>query len=151
MRSLFIVAFFVAFAFTAALAAAQTPTAPPDVAAAPKDATKTSSGLASKVLTKGTGTAHPVATDCVTVHYTGWKTTGEMFDSSVTRGEQATFPLNRVITGWTEGLQLMIPGEKRRFWIPEPLAYGGRREPKGMLVFDVELFKIAKPVNGQCP
>ena len=53
--------------------------------------------------------------------------------------------------GWTEGLQLMAPGEKRRFWIPEPLAYGGRREPKGLLVFDVELFKIVKPIGDTCP
>ena len=67
-----------------------------------------------------------------------------MFDSSVTRGEPATFPLNRVIKGWTEGVQLMVEGEKTRFWIPEPLAYRGEREPKGMLVFDVELIKIAK-------
>ena len=111
--------------------------------AAPKDAQKTASGLASKVLTKGTGSVHPKATDSVTVHYTGWTTDGKMFDSSVTRGAAATFPLNRVIAGWTEGLQLMVPGEKRRFWIPEPLAYGGRRDPRGMLVFDVELLSIA--------
>ncbi len=63
-----------------------------------------------------------------------------MFDSSVTRGQPATFPLNRVIPGWTEGVQLMVIGEKRRFWIPEELAYGGRPgAPQGMLVFDVEL------------
>lgn len=142
----------VAFALTTALASAQAPIpAPSDVAAPPKDAKKTDSGLWSRVLTKGTGTAHPAAVDCVTVHYTGWKTSGEMFDSSVSRGAKATFPLNRVIMGWTEGLQLMVQGEKRRFWIPEPLAYGGRREPLGMLVFDVELFGIAKAVAGQCP
>ena len=140
-----------AFVLTAAAASAQAPVpAPPDVAAPPKDATKTSSGLASRVLTKATGTAHPAATDCVTVHYTGWTTDGSMFDSSVERAP-ATFPLNRVIAGWTEGLQLMAPGEKRRFWIPEALAYRGQRDPKGLLVFDVELFKIAKPINGTCP
>jgi peptidylprolyl isomerase len=65
-----------------------------------------------------------------------------MFDSSVSRGQPATFPLNGVIKGWTEGVQLMVEGEKTRFWIPEPLAYGGRREPLGMLVFDIELLKI---------
>ena len=133
----------IAFLFAAALVAAQGAIpAPPDVAAPPKDAVKTKSGLATKVLTKGTGTVHPMATSNVTVHYTGWKTDGMMFDSSVVRGQPATFPLNRVISGWTEGLQLMVVGEKRRLWIPEALAYGGQREPKGMLVFDVELLGI---------
>ncbi len=66
-----------------------------------------------------------------------------MFDSSVTRGRPATFPLGGVIAGWTEGVQLMVVGEKRRFWIPEDLAYGGRPgAPQGMLVFDVELLEI---------
>ena len=118
-------------------------TPPPDVAAPPADAAKTASGLASKVITPGTGKTHPSAADFVTVHYTGWKTDGSMFDSSVLRGKPATFPLNRVIAGWTEGVQLMVEGEKRRFWIPEALAYKGQREPKGMLVFDVELISIA--------
>ena len=116
--------------------------APPDVAAPPSDAEKSSSGFASKVLTAGTGTTHPRASDSVTVHYTGWTTDGTMFDSSVSRGVPSTFPLNGVIRGWTEGLQLMVVGEKRRFWIPENLAYGGRRPPLGMLVFDVELLAI---------
>jgi FKBP-type peptidyl-prolyl cis-trans isomerase len=121
--------------------------APPDVAAAPADAEKTASGLASKVLTKGTGTEHPTANDAVEVHYTGWQTNGKMFDSSVVRREPAKFPLSNVIKGWTEGLQLMVQGEKRRFWIPANLAYGdpaaGGR-PSGMLVFDVELLSIKK-------
>jgi peptidylprolyl isomerase len=119
--------------------------APPDVAAPPADAEVTDSGLASKVLTKGTGDVHPDAWDSVTVHYTGWTTDGKMFDSSVSRGKPATFPLNRVIPGWTEGLQLMVIGEKRRFWIPEGIAYGGRPgAPAGMLVFDVELLEITE-------
>jgi len=119
--------------------------APADVAAPPADAQKEKSGLASKVLTKGTGTEHPAEWDSVTVHYTGWTTDGKMFDSSVKRGEPATFPLNRVIPGWTEGVQLMVIGEKRRFWIPVDLAYKGRPgAPAGMLVFDVELLKIEK-------
>ena len=67
----------------------------------------------------------------VTVHYTGWTTDGKMFDSSVARGAPATFPLNRVIAGWTEGVQLMVAGEKRRFWIPEALAYNGQRDADG--------------------
>jgi len=117
--------------------------APADVAAPPADAQKTASGLASKVLKPGTGTQKPAATNTVEVHYTGWTTDGKMFDSSVKRGRPATFPLNRVIPGWTEGLQLMVPGEKRRFWIPQDLAYKGRPgPPAGMLVFDVELLSI---------
>jgi peptidylprolyl isomerase len=131
-----------ALVLVAAAAFAQMP-APPDVAAPPADAQKTASGLASKMLTPGTGTAHPGKTDIVTVHYAGWTTDGAMFDSSYGRGEKATFPLDRVIAGWTEGLQLMVEGEKRRFWIPEALAYKGQRDPKGMLVFEVELFSFA--------
>lgn len=120
--------------------------APPDVAAPPADAERTASGLASKVLSPATGSDHPTAADTVQVHYTGWTTDGKMFDSSVKRGTPAQFPLNGVIRGWTEGLQLMIPGEKRRFWIPENLAYGGRPgRPQGMLVFDVELLSILRP------
>ncbi len=115
---------------------------PPDVSAPPADAQKTPSGLASKVITPGTGKIHPGPTDVVTVHYTGWKTDGSMFDSSVLRGKPAKFELNRVIAGWTEGVQLMVEGEKRRLWIPESLAYKGQREPKGMLVFDVELLSV---------
>jgi FKBP-type peptidyl-prolyl cis-trans isomerase len=119
--------------------------APPDVVAAPPDATKTQSGLASKVLTPGVGKDHPAPTDKVKVNYTGWTTNGQMFDSSVTRGEPATFALNSVIPGWTEGLQLMVVGEKRRFWIPAALAYGSRPRPgapAGDLVFEVELLDI---------
>ena len=127
----------------AAAAAQRSIPAPPDVAAPPSDAETTASGLASKVMEAGTGSQHPGPTSTVTVHYTGWHTTGEMFDSSVARGAPASFPLNRVISGWTEGVQLMVPGEKRRFWIPEDLAYGGRPgRPAGMLVFDVELISI---------
>lgn len=117
--------------------------APDDVAAAPADAHVTPSGLASKVLTKGTGTVTPTAASAVSVHYTGWTTDGVMFDSSVLRGEPTDFPLGRVIPGWTEGLQLMVVGEKRRFWIPAALAYAGQPgRPQGMLVFDVELLEI---------
>ena len=117
--------------------------APPDVAAVPSDAVKTKSGLASKVIKAGTGTIHPTATSTVKVHYSGWLTSGEMFDSSVVRGEAIEFPLNGVIQGWTEGVQLMVIGEKRRFWIPESLAYKGQPgAPPGMLVFDVELIDI---------
>ena len=119
------------------------PAAPPDVAAPPQDAARTQSGLASKVLSKGTGTEHPTADSVVKVHYTGWTTDGKAFDSSVARGKPITFPLSRVIPGWTEGVQLMVQGEERRFWIPEELAYKGRPgAPQGMLVFDVTLLEI---------
>jgi peptidylprolyl isomerase len=116
--------------------------APTDVKAPPSDAKKTASGLAYKTLKQGTGGRHPKSSSQVTVHYTGWTTDGKKFDSSVERGEPATFPLDGVIPGWTEGLQLMYEGEKARFWIPENLAYKGKSAPYGMLVFDVELLKI---------
>src|SRR5687767_16000790 len=117
--------------------------APADVAAPPADATKTASGLATKVVTAGTGTQHPRANSRVKVHYSGWTTDGQMFDSSVARNEPISFGLNQVIAGWTEGVQLMVEGETRRLWIPEGLAYrGAAGAPKGMLVFDVELIKI---------
>jgi FKBP-type peptidyl-prolyl cis-trans isomerase len=124
--------------------AAQKPIpAPADVAAPNPKAQKTSSGLASMVIKPGTGKTHPTATSQVTVHYTGWTTDGKMFDSSVARGEPTSFGLNEVIRGWTEGVQLMVTGETRRFWIPQDLAYGGRPgRPAGMLVFDVELISI---------
>jgi FKBP-type peptidyl-prolyl cis-trans isomerase len=120
---------------------------PSDVNAIPADAQATASGLAFKVLQAGTGTEMPAAADTVTVHYSGWTTDGQLFDSSVRRGQPASFPLNRVIKGWTEGVQLMVVGEKRRFWIPAELAYGenaGGGRPSGMLVFDVELLAIQK-------
>jgi FKBP-type peptidyl-prolyl cis-trans isomerase len=124
------------------------PAAPPDVAAPPADAKKTASGLASKLLVKGKGSAHPGPHDRVTVHYTGWTPDGHMFDSSIPTGEPVTFPLDAVIKGWTEGLQLMAKGEKRRFWIPSDLAYGDHPErpgaPAGPLVFDVELLDFKK-------
>jgi peptidylprolyl isomerase len=119
--------------------------APPDVAAPPADAQKTASGLVTKVLTPGNGKDHPATWDSVKVHYTGWTKAGRMFDSSVTRNQPAVFKVNGVIKGWTEGLQLMVAGEKRRFWIPAALAYGERPPPgapAGELTFDVELLEV---------
>jgi FKBP-type peptidyl-prolyl cis-trans isomerase len=119
--------------------------APSDVAAAPADAQTSASGLAWKVQRAGSGTAHPSATANVRVHYSGWTTDGQLFDSSHKRGRPAEFPLNRVIKGWTEGLQYMVEGEHTRFWIPADMAYGnnpGGGRPGGLLVFDVELIKI---------
>lgn len=116
---------------------------PPDVAGPPVDAMRTESGLAYKVLKPGTGLRNPAPWNRVTVHYTGWTTDGKMFDSSVARGQATTLSLDEVIAGWTEGMQLMVEGERTRFWIPQELAYKGETgSPRGMLVFDVDLIKI---------
>jgi len=106
----------------------------------------TDSGLQYEVLTEGTG-ASPSATDKVTVHYVGKLLDGTKFDSSVDRGEPATFGLNQVIPGWTEGVQLMKEGGKYRFYIPYHLAYGERGAPPSIpgyatLVFDVDLLNV---------
>jgi peptidylprolyl isomerase len=117
--------------------------APPDVKEPPADAMKTASGLAYTVLRPGTGLRRPAGFSRVTVHYTGWTTDGKMFDSSVAKGMPATFGLDDVIPGWTEGVQLMVEGERTRFWVPEILAYKGERgQPRGMLVFDIDLIRI---------
>jgi FKBP-type peptidyl-prolyl cis-trans isomerase len=119
--------------------------APRDVAAPPADALKTASGLASKVLIVGLGTVHPNTESTVTVNYIGWTTEGKMVDASALSGGPATFKMTQVIPGWTEGVQLMVKGEKRRFWIPAKLAYGENPSggnPSGMLVFDIELLEV---------
>lgn len=108
----------------------------------------TPSGLQYVVDKEGTG-AQPTAQDEVTVHYTGKLLNGQVFDSSVNRGEPATFPLNRVIPGWTEGVQLMKEGAKYTFFIPSDLAYGaqgvpGAIPPHSTLIFEVELIKVNK-------
>ncbi|MEZ5026003.1 MAG: FKBP-type peptidyl-prolyl cis-trans isomerase [Chitinophagales bacterium] len=114
----------------------------------------TSSGLRYEIIQDATGDK-PTANDTVTVHYTGKLTNGEIFDSSVERGEPATFPLNAVIKGWTEGVQLMSVGSKYKFYIPGNLAYGEHGIPQAgigpnaTLVFDVELLGIHKAVPVQ--
>jgi peptidylprolyl isomerase len=117
--------------------------APANLKTPPPTAAKKTFVISSVVLKPGTGKVRPGPTDTVTVNYTGWTTDGRTFDTT-SGGEPATLALNEVITGWTEGLQLMVEGEKRRFWIPEQLAYRGRREPYGTLVFDIELISIQK-------
>jgi peptidyl-prolyl cis-trans isomerase A (cyclophilin A) len=113
-----------------------------------KGAITTKSGLAYKVINKGKGNVHPEATSTVKVHYTGMLTDGSIFDSSVQRGEPVEFPLNRVIPGWTEGVQLMVVGDKWTFIIPGNLAYGKRGAPQAgigpdaTLIFEVELLEI---------
>ncbi len=119
-----------------------------DKAAAEKDSAKTASGLVYTPIKAGTG-ASPKETDVVKVHYHGTLTNGNVFDSSVQRGEPATFPLNQVIPCWTEGLQRMKVGEKARLVCPSEIAYGERgRPPKipggATLVFEVELLEIVK-------
>ncbi len=104
------------------------------------------SGLQYEILKEGEG-AQPTATSSVTCHYHGTTIDGRIFDSSVQRGTPATFPLNRVIPGWTEGVQLMKLGSKFRFFIPSPLAYGDRQvgsdiAPNSTLIFEVELLGI---------
>lgn len=110
--------------------------------------TTTSTGLQYEVITMGQGTK-PLATDTVTVHYKGTLLDGKQFDSSYDRGEPISLPLNGVIPGWTEGVQLMPLGSKFRFYIPYQLAYGERGAgqdipPFSTLIFDIELLKIAK-------
>jgi FKBP-type peptidyl-prolyl cis-trans isomerase FkpA/FKBP-type peptidyl-prolyl cis-trans isomerase FklB len=117
-------------------------------AAGEKDAKKTASGLIFKETKAGEGES-PKATDTVKVHYTGKLTDGTVFDSSVQRGEPATFPLNGVIKCWTEGLQMMKPGGKATLVCPSDIAYGDQGRPPTIkpgatLVFDVELLEIVK-------
>ena len=133
---------------------AEKPASPPETAKAPKAAgdqtnqwTTTASGLKYMVLKQGTGTVSPKATDTVTVNYVGTLLDGTVFDSSIARGQPATFPLNQVIPGWTEGLQLMKVGDKFKFEIPANLAYGENSPspqipPNSTLVFQVELLGI---------
>jgi FKBP-type peptidyl-prolyl cis-trans isomerase len=123
-----------------------TPSAPA-ASAQNSDMITTASGLKYQVLKKGTGTVSPKATDTVNVHYHGTLLDGTVFDSSVERGQPISFPLNGVIPGWTEGVQLMKVGDKFKFVIPPNLAYGANSPspkipPNSTLVFEVELLGI---------
>jgi len=113
---------------------------PEDVAEIPKNAKKSKSGLAWRVLHKGTGKKNPSATSTVFANYAGWTTDGKMFDTSLALGKPRGIALGDAIPGWQEGLQMMVVGETRRFWIPENLAYAGQPGlPRGMLVYDIQL------------
>ena len=123
-----------------------TKTGPREAIAKPETKT-TASGLKYTVLKKGSGNVNPKATDTVTVHYHGTLLNGTVFDSSVDSGQPASFPLNQVIPGWTEGVQLMVVGDKFKFEIPANLAYGAQSPsplipPNSTLVFEVELLGI---------
>jgi len=127
----------------AAVAFAQAPTiipAPADLGAPPNDAVKSASGLISRIVRMGSGQEKAQATDVVTVDYTGWRSDGLMFDSSVVRGKPSTFPLDKVMPGWKECVMQMTIGEIRRCWVPQELAYKGQAgRPTGTVVFDIEL------------
>lgn len=107
---------------------------------------ETPSGLQYQVLRQGEGTEHPSASSKVKVHYHGSLLDGTVFDSSVDRGEPISFGLNQVISGWTEGVQLMVVGDKFKFFIPSELGYGnraaGKIAPGSLLIFEVELLEI---------
>jgi FKBP-type peptidyl-prolyl cis-trans isomerase len=108
------------------------------------------------VLKRGTGTAHPTKIDRLKLHYTGWRTSGRMFDSSEMHGQPVTVPFTKLMPGWGEAMSEMVVGERRRLWIPEALAYNGAPgAPPGMIVMEVELLEIlppaVRPQTGQTP
>lgn len=107
---------------------------------------ETASGLQYQILQQGGGTEHPTASSKVKVHYHGSLLDGTVFDSSVDRGEPISFGLNQVISGWTEGVQLMAVGDKFKFFIPSELGYGnraaGKIAPGSLLIFEVTLLEI---------
>jgi len=114
------------------------------VASPPPEASKTSSGLAYRVLVSGKGGPHPRANSRVEVHYTGWTTDGTIVDGAPIGGAPATFELSQTMPGWREGLPMMSAGDKWRFWIPPHLAYGDQPgKPHGMLVYDIDLIRFA--------
>jgi FKBP-type peptidyl-prolyl cis-trans isomerase len=118
------------------------PAAPPAQASAA--AVTTISGLSSELLEAGTGSRHPGPDSLVTVHFTGWTASGELHDSSLTRGQPTTVRVSELIPGWQEGLQLMVEGESRRLWLPAELAFAGKPDkPVGPMVYDLELLAIS--------
>ncbi len=129
-------------------------TAPADVAAVPADASRNSSGLATKVLKPGTGTEHPAKDDLVLVDYKGWTSDGKMFDDTEAEGVPRALTLNRIIPGLSEGVQMMVVGETRRLWVPQALAFKGLPgKPVGQVVFNVTLLgmPLRTPADVKAP
>lgn len=127
--------------------------APVDVAAIPPDAVINEAGIGIRILKEGDGVNFPTLDDDITIHYTGWTTDGKMFDSSRLRGEPSTFPLGRLIDGWKLSVPSLSKGTRALIWIPGDLAYDNRPDrpdaPKGMLVFDIELFDFTPSVKNE--
>lgn len=125
--------------------------APANVAAIPADALINEAGIGIRILQEGDGVNFPTLDDDITIHYTGWKTDGEMFDSSRLRGEPNTFALGGLIEGWKLSVPSLSKGTRALIWIPGDLGYDLRLDrpdaPKGMLVFDIELFDFAPTVE----
>lgn len=130
----------------------RTPTAPADLVA-PKTAVRTASGLAYRVLTPGTGSAHPSLSSRPRIRFSGWMKDGTLFASTEAAKSPAVFSMSDVILGWREGLALMVPGEKVRFWIPGKLAFGDKPrrggQPWGDLVYDLELVDLGEVDGGR--
>ncbi len=122
------------------------PSVPPDLTPVPRDAKRTRSGLAYRILQHGTGAHHPGAESTVAVHYTGWRTDGHVYNSTADRSQPALLALASTQPGWRESVRLMVVGDKARFWIPDRLLGTGPAVPSaigaGMLVFDIELLAI---------
>ena len=117
--------------------------APLDVAAPPPEAMTTASGLAYRVLASGPGGRHPGSQARVVIHYTGWTPQGVIIEGAPPGDPPATFQLSDTMPGWREGLRMMSAGDKWRFWIPGPLAYGEEPgKPHGMVVYDIELVEF---------
>lgn len=121
---------------------------PEDVAEVPQNAERSKSGLAWRVLEKGTGKEHPAPASVVSIHYAGWTTDGKMVSSSFTALKPATFVVGDAMPGWREAIPMMVVGETRRLWIPQNLAFGGRPGyTEGMLVYDIQLVEIKNLAN----
>jgi FKBP-type peptidyl-prolyl cis-trans isomerase len=122
------------------------PATPADLKSPPKDAITLPSGLTLRVLERGIGKDHPLASSLVSMHYSAWTSAGKLFETTVTSGQPGSFPVGGLLPGWREGVMRMVVGEKTRLWIPASLAYGekpaGRKLPAGSMVFDVELLAI---------
>lgn len=118
---------------------------PPDVAVPPADATRTATGLVWKILRPGTGEVRPTLTSNVTIHFSGWDTSGKSVASSVARGKPVTFKVDTQNQGWQQAIPLMVAGEVRRIWVPARLAYLGQDgRPQGDLTYDIELISVDK-------